>query len=169
MSEGLGAGRFGPELRIAAWSVGATRPEGALWCAAGCLTPEDAVDQVRRILRASGDGVVAVEIGVDGFPDVEGTLEAARALRGEVALVPWVLDDPLVCERLAALGCAALRVEDGDERRLRAIVARCAVPVYLASGDAPRAAALGLAGVSDPTSPTASTTPHTARSTAPRR
>lgn len=43
------------------------------------------------------------------FPDNEGTLEAARELvKDGFTVLPYCLDDPIVCRKLEQLGCAAV-------------------------------------------------------------
>ena len=43
------------------------------------------------------------------FPDVAATIEAARILVAEgFEVMPYVTDDPVACQRLAGLGCAAV-------------------------------------------------------------
>ena len=43
------------------------------------------------------------------FPDIEGTLEAARELVKEgFSVLPYTLDDPITCKRLADIGCVAV-------------------------------------------------------------
>lgn len=102
----------------------------ALLSTAGALTPEDAVDLARRARALFGVDRIALEIAIDGFPDVCAVVEAARALVGDgLFVVPQLLDDPIACETLVRLGCAALLVADGP--RLAAIRARCAVPLIL--------------------------------------
>jgi len=79
---------------------------------AGCYTAEDAVTTAeigRELLRT--DRVKLEVIGDDRtlFPDAEGTLEAARQLvaRG-FEVWPYCSDDPVLCRRLADIGCVAV-------------------------------------------------------------
>lgn len=78
----------------------------------GCYTAEDAVTTAeigRELLET--DRVKLEVIGDERtlFPDVEGTLEAARQLvaRG-FEVWPYCTDDPVTCQRLADIGCVAV-------------------------------------------------------------
>ena len=43
------------------------------------------------------------------FPDIPGTLEAARTLVDEGFIVlPYIHDDPISCQKLEDMGCAAV-------------------------------------------------------------
>lgn len=79
---------------------------------AGCYTPEDAVLTARLGRELLGTNLVKLEvIGSDRtlWPDAEGTLEAARVLvRDGFTVLPYCTDDPVLCERLQDLGCAAV-------------------------------------------------------------
>ena len=78
----------------------------------GCFTPEDAVTTAhlgRELLQT--DLVKLEVIGDDRtlFPDAEGTLEAARRLVADgFVVLPYCTDDPVLCQRLADIGCAAV-------------------------------------------------------------
>ncbi len=79
---------------------------------AGCYTVEDAVTTARLGRELLGTRLVKLEVIGDPktlFPDVEGTLAAARVLVAEGFLVlPYITDDPVSCQKLAAMGCAAV-------------------------------------------------------------
>jgi thiazole synthase len=79
---------------------------------AGCYTVEDAVSTARMGRELLGTDLVKLEVIGDErtlFPDVAGTLEAARILVDEgFTVLPYVTDDPVACQRLEALGCAAV-------------------------------------------------------------
>jgi thiazole synthase len=79
---------------------------------AGCFTPEDAITTAHLAREALGTSLIKLEVIGDErtlFPDNEGTLEAARVLvRDGFTVLPYCLDDPIVCRRLADLGCAAV-------------------------------------------------------------
>ncbi len=79
---------------------------------AGCYTVEDAVTTARLGRELLGTRLVKLEVIGDPktlFPDVEGTLAAARILVAEGFLVlPYITDDPVSCQKLAAMGCAAV-------------------------------------------------------------
>ena len=79
---------------------------------AGCYTIEDALTTARLGRELLGTDLVKLEVIGDArtlFPDVAGTIEAARQLVAEgFAVLPYVTDDPVACQKLAALGCAAV-------------------------------------------------------------
>jgi thiazole synthase len=79
---------------------------------AGCYTVEDAVTTARLGRELFGHGLVKLEVIGDErtlFPDVPATIEAARILVGEgFEVLPYITDDPVSCQRLAALGCVAV-------------------------------------------------------------
>lgn len=79
---------------------------------AGCYTPEDAVTTARLGRELLGTDLVKLEvIGCERtlFPDAEGTLEAARVLvRDGFQVLPYCQDDPVLCQRLAEVGCVAV-------------------------------------------------------------
>ena len=79
---------------------------------AGCYTAEDAITTARLGRALLGTELVKLEVIGDErtlFPDVPATLEAARILVAEgFTVLPYVNDDPVACQRLAALGCAAV-------------------------------------------------------------
>jgi thiazole synthase len=79
---------------------------------AGCYTPDDAIVTARLCRELLGTPLIKLEvIGCPRtlWPDVEGTLEAARVLVAEgFVVLPYIPDDPVVCQRLEDLGCAAV-------------------------------------------------------------
>jgi thiazole synthase len=79
---------------------------------AGCYTVEDAVSTARMGRELLDTDLVKLEVIGDErtlFPDVAATLEAARILVDEgFTVLPYVSDDPVACQRLEALGCAAV-------------------------------------------------------------
>jgi thiazole synthase len=79
---------------------------------AGCYTADDAV-RTCRLARELGIGdLVKLEVIGDQrtlFPDNEATLEAAKILLKEgFTVLPYCMDDPIVCKKLEDLGCAAV-------------------------------------------------------------
>ncbi len=79
---------------------------------AGCYTADEAV-RTCRLARELGVGdLVKLEVIGDQqtlFPDNEATLEAARLLVKEgFTVLPYCIDDPIVCRKLADIGCAAV-------------------------------------------------------------
>ena len=116
----------GTELvTLAVRRVDLTAPEGAsildhidterialLPNTSGCYTPEDAVMTAQLAREAFGTNLVKVEVIGDDrtlFPDAEGTLEASRRLVDDgFVVLPYCQDDPVLCQRLADVGCAAV-------------------------------------------------------------
>jgi thiazole synthase len=86
---------------------------------AGCFTSDDAVRTLRLArelgLGGEGDGhgpMVKLEVIGDPktlYPDNEQTLEAARILVKEgFVVLPYCIDDPILCRKLEDAGCAAV-------------------------------------------------------------
>lgn len=79
---------------------------------AGCFTPEDAVTTARLGRELLQTDLVKLEVIGDDrtlFPDAEGTLEAARVLcREGFVVLPYCQADPVLCQRLRDVGCAAV-------------------------------------------------------------
>jgi thiazole synthase len=79
---------------------------------AGCYTAEDAITTARLARELLETPLIKLEVIGDPdtlFPDTEGTLEAARVLVKEgFVVLPYIIDDPVACRRLADLGCAAV-------------------------------------------------------------
>ncbi|HTY18383.1 MAG TPA: thiazole synthase [Myxococcota bacterium] len=114
---------------------------------AGCYNVEDALTTARLGRELLGHPLVKLEVIGDErtlFPDVAATLEAARILVGEgFAVLPYVSDDPVACQRLAALGCAAVMplaapIGSGlgirNPANLRIILETVEVPVIVDAG-----------------------------------
>ena len=80
---------------------------------AGCYTAEEAITTARLAREALG-GHPLVKLEVIGdqktlFPDNEATLTAARTLiKDGFIVLPYVLDDPIICRKLEEIGCAAV-------------------------------------------------------------
>lgn len=79
---------------------------------AGCTNVEDALTTARLGRELLGTDLVKLEVIGDArtlFPDVEGTLAAARTLVAEgFSVLPYITDDPVSCQKLAGMGCAAV-------------------------------------------------------------
>jgi len=132
---------------------------------AGCFTAEDAITTARMGRELLGTELVKLEVIGDTrtlFPDVAATLEAARVLVQEgFTVLPYVTDDPVACQKLAALGCAAVMplgapIGSGmgirNPANLRIILETVEVPVIVDAGvgtasDAAIAMELGCAAV----------------------
>jgi thiazole synthase len=79
---------------------------------AGCTTAEDACRTARLAREALGTELVKLEVIGDTktlYPDNEQTLAAAKVLVKEgFTVLPYTLDDPIVCRKLEEAGCAAV-------------------------------------------------------------
>ncbi len=132
---------------------------------AGCYTAEDAVLTAQLAREAFGTNWVKLEVIGDPrtlFPDPEGTLDAARLLvQDGFVVLPYCSDDPVLCQRLADIGCAAVMplaapIGSGlgirNPTNLRIIVEQKTVPIIVDAGvgtasDAALAMELGADGV----------------------
>ncbi len=114
---------------------------------AGCYDVESALTTARLGRELLGTDLVKLEVIGDErtlFPDVAGTLEAARQLVAEgFAVLPYVTDDPVACQKLAAMGCAAVMplaapIGSGlgirNPANLRIILETVSVPVIVDAG-----------------------------------
>ncbi|MDP2312310.1 MAG: thiazole synthase [Pseudomonadota bacterium] len=114
---------------------------------AGCYTAEDAILTSRLARELLGTNWIKLEVIGDPdtlFPCSEGTLEAARVLVKEGFIVlPYISDDPVLCKRLAEIGCAAVMplaapIGSGlgirNPTNLRIIVEQAKVPVIVDAG-----------------------------------
>ena len=114
---------------------------------AGCFNLEDALTTARMGRELLGTDLVKLEvIGAERtrFPDVPATLEAARVRVDEgFTVLPYVSDDPGACQRLAAMGCAAVMplaapIGSGlgirNPTNLRIILETVEVPVIVDAG-----------------------------------
>ncbi|GMA76995.1 hypothetical protein GCM10025880_34120 [Methylorubrum aminovorans] len=79
---------------------------------AGCETARDAIMTAELAREALGTKWIKVEVIGDRetlYPDVTELLEACRHLVDDgFTVLPYCNDDPVICERLADLGCAAV-------------------------------------------------------------
>jgi thiazole synthase len=132
---------------------------------AGCFTVEDAVSTARMGRELLATDLVKLEVIGDErtlFPDVAGTIEAARILVDDgFTVLPYVTDDPVACQRLAGLGCPcvmplAAPIGSGmgirNAANLRIIIETVEVPVIVDAGvgtasDAAEALELGATAV----------------------
>ncbi|HEY1017112.1 MAG TPA: thiazole synthase [Herpetosiphonaceae bacterium] len=132
---------------------------------AGCHTARDAVLTARLAREALGTSWVKLEVIGDErtlYPDVEQLLIAARELVSDgFTVLPYCSDDPVACQKLEALGCAAVMplgapIGSGlglcNPANLALIRELCQVPVIVDAGvgtasDAALALELGCDGV----------------------
>ncbi len=114
---------------------------------AGCYTADDAVTTAKLGRDLLGTDLVKLEVIGDErtlFPDVAATLEAARVLVADgFTVLPYVTDDPVACQRLEAIGCAAVMplaapIGSGlgirNPANLRIILETVEVPVIVDAG-----------------------------------
>ncbi len=132
---------------------------------AGCYTANDAVLTCELAREALGTDTVKLEVIGDEktlFPDNEATLEAARDLvdRG-FNVMPYTIDDPIVCKKLEDAGCVAVMplaapIGSGlgirNPHNIAIIVENSGVPVIVDAGvgtasDASVAMELGCDGI----------------------
>ncbi|MBW2397802.1 MAG: thiazole synthase [Deltaproteobacteria bacterium] len=114
---------------------------------AGCYTVEDAVATARMGRELLDTDLIKLEVIGDDrtlFPDVAGTLEAAKILIDDgFSVLPYVTDDPVACQKLAAMGCPAVMplaapIGSGmgirNAANLRIILETVEVPVIVDAG-----------------------------------
>ncbi len=79
---------------------------------AGCYTARDAILTAQLAREALGTNLIKLEVLGDDrtlFPDVTQLLEAAQVLVEDgFTVLPYCNDDPVTCQRLESLGCAAV-------------------------------------------------------------
>jgi thiazole synthase len=132
---------------------------------AGCFTADEAVRTLRLARELGIAEMVKLEVIGDKetlYPDNEQTLEAAKILVKEgFVVLPYCIDDPIVCRKLEDLGCAAVMplaapIGSGlgirNRHNLALIIERAKVPVIVDAGvgtasDAAIALELGCHGV----------------------
>jgi thiazole synthase len=132
---------------------------------AGCYTADEAVRTLRLARELGVASIVKLEVIGDPntlYPDNEQTLEAAKQLVKEgFTVLPYCIDDPIVCRKLEDIGCAAVMplaapIGSGlgirNPYNLRIILEHAKVPVIVDAGvgtasDAAIAMELGCHGV----------------------
>ncbi len=79
---------------------------------AGCFSVKEAVTTAQLGRELLGTPLVKLEVIGDKqtlFPDTAATLEAARILVEEgFCVLPYIGDDPVACQKLEEIGCAAV-------------------------------------------------------------
>jgi thiazole synthase len=132
---------------------------------AGCYTVDDAVRTLRLARELGMASLVKLEVIGDArtlYPDNELTLEAAKQLVKEgFVVLPYCLDDPVLCKKLEDVGCAAVMplaapIGSGlgirNPYNLQTIIENAKIPVIVDAGvgtasDAAVAMELGCDGV----------------------
>lgn len=114
---------------------------------AGCYTCDEAVRTLRLARELGIADIVKLEVIGDPrtlLPDNEQTLRAAQTLLDEgFTVLPYVSDDPIVCRKLAEMGCAAVMplaapIGSGmgirNPHNIRMILEQVEVPVIVDAG-----------------------------------
>ena len=114
---------------------------------AGCTTADDAIRTLRLARELGIADLVKLEVIGDPntlYPDNEQTLEAAKVLVKEgFVVLPYCIDDPIVCRKLEDAGCAAVMplaapIGSGlgirNPYNLRIILEQAKVPVIVDAG-----------------------------------
>jgi thiazole synthase len=132
---------------------------------AGCYSADEAVRTLRLARELGIADLVKLEVIGDPktlYPDNEQTLEAAKLLVKEgFTVLPYCIDDPIVCKKLEDIGCAAVMplaapIGSGlgirNPYNLRIILEQAKVPVIVDAGvgtasDAAVAMELGCHGI----------------------
>jgi thiazole synthase len=132
---------------------------------AGCFTADDAIRTLRLARELGIAEMVKLEVIGDPktlYPDNEQTLEAAKVLVKEgFTVLPYCIDDPIICKKLEDAGCAAVMplaapIGSGlgirNPHNLSIILEHAKVPVIVDAGvgtasDAAIAMELGCDGV----------------------
>ncbi len=132
---------------------------------AGCYTADEAVRTLRLARELGIADMVKLEVIGDAktlYPDNEQTLEAARRLVKEgFVVLPYCIDDPVLCKKLEDAGCAAVMplaapIGSGlgirNPHNLEIILENARIPVIVDAGvgtasDAVVAMELGCDGV----------------------
>ena len=132
---------------------------------AGCFTADEAVRTLRLARELGVADLVTLEVIGDPktlYPDNEQTLEAAKILVKEgFVVLPYCIDDPIICRKLEDAGCAAVMplaapIGSGlgirNPHNLSIILEHAKVPVIVDAGvgtasDAAIAMELGCDGV----------------------
>jgi thiazole synthase len=132
---------------------------------AGCYAVEEAVATARLARELLDTRLIKLEVIGDErtlFPDTAATIEAARILVDEgFTVLPYIIDDPVACQRLEEVGCAAVMplgapIGSGlgirNPWNIRIILETVGVPVIVDAGvgtasDAAIAMELGCSGV----------------------
>ena len=114
---------------------------------AGCYTVKDAVLTAQLAREALETNLIKLEVIGDEktlFPDNEGLLAAAKELLADgFTVMPYCIDDPIVCRKLEEMGCAAVMplaapIGSGlgirNPYNIRIIVEHAHVPVLVDAG-----------------------------------
>ncbi|MFO0679740.1 MAG: thiazole synthase [Polyangiaceae bacterium] len=127
--------------------AGDARPWTLLPNTAGCHTADEAVRTLRLARELGMDDLVKLEVIGDPvtlYPDNEETVAAAKILVKEgFTVLPYCIDDPIVCRKLEDAGCAAVMplaapIGSGlgirNPHNLAIILERAKIPVIVDAG-----------------------------------
>lgn len=132
---------------------------------AGCYSVREAVTAAHLAREVCRTELIKLEVIGDPktlYPDNEALLEAARILvKEDFTVLPYVIDDPILCKKLEQLGCAAVMplaapIGSGlgirNPHNIRLILEAVACPVIVDAGvgcasDAAKAMELGSTAV----------------------
>ncbi|MBV8424672.1 MAG: thiazole synthase [Candidatus Eremiobacteraeota bacterium] len=114
---------------------------------AGCYNAKEAILTAQLAREALETDLIKLEVIGDAdtlYPDTRETIAAAEALiRDGFTVLPYVVDDPIACARLEAIGCAAVMplaapIGSGlgvcNPYSIRIIKERAKVPVIVDAG-----------------------------------
>lgn len=114
---------------------------------AGCYSADEAIRTLRLARELGIAEIVKLEVIGDPktlYPDNEQTVEAAKILVKEgFTVLPYCIDDPIVCKKLEDVGCAAVMplaapIGSGlgirNPYNLRIILEQASVPVIVDAG-----------------------------------
>lgn len=114
---------------------------------AGCYSAQEAISTARMGRELLDTDLIKLEVIGDErtlYPDVPATLEAAQVLLDDgFTVLPYITDDPVACQRLAAMGCPAVMplaapIGSGmgirNPANLRIILETVEVPVIVDAG-----------------------------------
>ncbi|MBW2279647.1 MAG: thiazole synthase [Deltaproteobacteria bacterium] len=114
---------------------------------AGCFTVKEAVTTAQLARELLDTKLIKLEVIGDErtlFPDCAATLEAARILVDDgFTVLPYIGDDPVACQRLEEIGCAAVMplaapIGSGlgirNPTNIRIILESVSVPVIVDAG-----------------------------------
>jgi len=132
---------------------------------AGCYTADDAIRTLRLARELGMSEMVKLEVIGDPktlYPDNEETLRAAKELVKEgFVVLPYCIDDPIICRKLEDVGCAAVMplaapIGSGlgirSTHNLEIILEHAKVPVIVDAGVGTASdATIGSPSISTPT------------------
>lgn len=120
---------------------------------AGCYTAKEAILTAKLAREAIGTNLIKLEVIGDEktlFPDNEATIEAARELvKDGFTVLPYTIDDPIICKKLAEAGCAAVMPLAAPIGSGLGIRNRCNLKIILEQAKVPVIVDAGVGTASD--------------------